>query len=310
MAVFLSRSLPSRERLRVAAGIALTHSVAIAVVFAARFAALGKLGGHPSTELFRAITGLPRTLGVIVIQLTWFRPFGAPPPNPWPYVVGFAVILAFVAAAAALIWAWPGPNHRRDPQPPGPAAALAAAATAITWLLGVAAVQASTGFVSPWHLLMPGLAMGLLVGAAAQQLGQWLRSGRIASVLGLAIVGIWIGWEASRSPLFLRYTHWHDASTAVEEYLERLTDRIDASADGGVISVFNPRMWIPADPSHVSMGRVPGLHVRSLPAWAALRFPDRRIEFRHRDLGNPSQEPEQGKLVVRLVHGWPRRSMR
>ena len=34
--------------------------------------------------------------------------------------------------------------------------------------------------------------------------------------------------------------------------------------------------------------------------WAALGFPDRHVEFRHRDLEGTSTEPNAGKLVVTL----------
>ena len=286
-------------RLRLASRLAAPHVLAVAVVFAARFAAIGGLGGHPTTSLFGAFSRLLSTLGALGATLSgvWSTAQGSP--SVW--LVGPITFLV-VFGALASVWVQlrrPGSFEESAGRAPSLALALG-----LVWLVGLAAVYSASGFVQPWHHLLPGAAAALAVGAVAQALTASLSSPRrIPAVVGLGCIALWATLTARYSPVFHDYGHWHRGGRAVEVYLQDLSLRIANQRPGDLVFVGLPPNWkhIGPNPSGARIANL--LSVYSLPAWAKLHFPERSIEFRHETLTSNSSDPDPEKVVVVVRRG-------
>lgn len=286
-------------RLRVALRLAAPHALAVAVVFAARIAAIGGLGGHPSTRLSGAFTRLGSTLGSTGVTLSgvWTTADGTPP----EWAIGSIAVLLGFAALASL---WILLRRQGSMDEAAGLGSLLAVGLGLAWLVGLASVYAASGFVQPWHHFLPGGAAALAVGAAAQALtsalaGQW----RISAAIGLSCIALWAALQARHSPIFHDYGHWNRGGAAVEEYLRGISLRIAGQRPGDVVSVGLPPNWKFADPNPSGATMATLLAVYSLPAWARLHFPDRSIEFRHETLASNSPEPDPDKIVVLVRRG-------
>lgn len=298
MTIFRRPRAGPGERVRAAASAALPHLVAIAVVFGARFAALGELGGHPTTNLAGAVTRLPWALGRMLIRISGLGPTQGSPGFWLSSGIGLAAALPLVALVVALLRG--EDSRRRGLASDGAARAeLSSAGVAACWLLGLAAIQGAVGMLQPWHLLVPCQAFVVGVAALAQRSTASLRQGaRPAAVIGLFLVAGWLGLAARDSPLLRTYTHWERASARLEEYLDGLARDIGASPDGTVLEVRLPPIRTPSDPNRIGAVFATAIQVYSLPSWARLRIPERRIVFRHKMLGDEGAEPVPGALVV------------
>lgn len=290
---------PAAIRLRRGLRLAAPHALAVAGVFAARFAALGELGGHSSTSVFGSFTRLGSTLGSLAVTLSGL--WSTADKNPSPWLLSSLALLLGVAALASL-WALLSAQGRNaGPERRGTSLALG---LGLAWLIGCAWIYAASGFVQPWHHLLPGAAAALAVGAAAQSLARG-RAGprRWAATIGLSCIALWASLQAHHSPIFHDYGHWHRGGEVVEAYLQGLSLRIAGQNPGDVISVGLPPNWKPAEANPSGARLATLLAVYSLPAWAKLHFPERSIEFRHEMLASNSAAPDPNKIVVLVRRG-------
>jgi hypothetical protein len=267
----------------------------VAVVFAARFLALGELGGHASTNLANVASDLPRYLGLTAVRVASpvalrFDEAG----NAASF--GLAAITAITLTLAAVRVVRAGNEATLDPSA---RAELTTGILGLLWILGLAAVYAVTGLLQPWHLFLPGLGLALAVGAVAQGLAR-PRTGsrRPAATAGLLLLLVWVLGIARFSPIFIGYGHWQRGAVVVRNYLEPLAQRIERAPDGSLIEVAPPQAVATADPSPVAAPAATLLNAYALPAWAELHFPDRRIEFRSLRAGEPLPAPEPGRLLI------------
>ncbi|MEE8167136.1 MAG: hypothetical protein V3T64_16340, partial [Myxococcota bacterium] len=92
------------ERIRFAGRVTAPHLAAVAFVFAARFAAIGGLGGHPSTDPSAIWIRLPKWLGSILVQITsaWAIPQGGITEG-WLYGVSAITLIALVGLCLFLV---------------------------------------------------------------------------------------------------------------------------------------------------------------------------------------------------------------
>ena len=297
LACYLGSAQARWKRYRRGALIALPHLLAVGVVFGARFLALGDLGGYPTTSPLGVVTRLPWALGACVLHLI---PLTRPPESRWVLdALGAAALVASAWIALPPLWKGCAPNRSTAPTTP----ARVTAATAACWLVLLAGIYGASGTLRPWHLFLPGMALALLLGATAQSLAESaLKQRRRAPALALLGLGLFIAGEASRSPLLRDYPQWRLGARAQARYLDALAGRISETADGEVIAASLPPMI--RKPAPDGFGEAATLlAIYSLPGWAELRFPDRRIVFRHRSLKSDAPDPEPGALVVR-VRGW------
>jgi len=305
LALLSGPAASARAQLGRAARTALPHFVAAALVFAARSAALGQLVGHDTPPLAHAITKLPWSTGLLSVRLSsLFENADVPIRTQWIPVLGatllWIVVLLWIIALVRRGTATSGGDAL-------PAATIPATAAtgllACTWITLVACVHGVNGFIQSWDLLIPGQAFALGLGALAEELHAGLRARpRPLTALGVGVLVVVIGLQARWSPLLHDYGHWKLGHVAVERYLADLARTIEAADDGEVVTVLAPPISRRAGRNTLGATRARLLHVYSLPSWAELRFPDQRVEFRHRRLGNPSSEPLQDGVVV-LVEG-------
>jgi hypothetical protein len=284
------------------------HLLAILLVFAARMAALGHLGGHGSVDLVGSISRLPWALGLMIGHLSSSMPVQlARQEGAWVHWVAIPSAIVALAVIARSIF---GPAHDDAPRPTHASQreCLLALALGAALLLAMAAIYGASGQIQVWNLLLPATALVIMIGGAAEGLARLYAGGaRIPALIGAALLSVPILLDARDSPIFRHYRHWERAGQAVQPYLERLSAKIEASSPGQTISIAQPPIWLHPDPNHMGLARITPLNIYSLPSWAALRHPQRRIEFRHDtlpaprpdEIGQPSDEPP---LIIRIRH--------
>lgn len=295
------------ERWRRAGLAALPHVTAVGIAFAARFAALGELGGHPSTRVLGMIDRLPFMLGTMVFRGGSLAPANGNLVAPALQWIATGGVLVALATASAPIW-------RRAPWPVGGAGegprARATVAVGLAWLLLVAAMHGITGLAQPWHLLAPGQALALTASGLAES--SWARirragaSGRAAAGLVLALLAAWVVWMGAWSPLFHPYTQWARATGIADDYLGSLRSGILGSRPGAEFVAPIPRYIIPADPSPAGTIVVPVLSVYSIAAWARLVIPERPVYVDHEIMTLVPRgrvPPEPGAVRIRFAAG-------
>lgn len=308
----LRATRPVRERLAGAVIATAPHALAVALVFAARLAVLGELGGHGTTSLQGGLTRLPQALGTVVIGLSSLVRTDAP--GLGPDRVAAVGLVALGAGIALVGWgATTGPGASSEDREArarrGPRVAIGLAAA---WILLLGVVYGINGFVQAWYLLQPGLALALLLGGVAQRATFTFREEprpssprRVVAAAALLVVTLAVAVQLRHSPLLHGFGHWSRGSLLLERYLDLVAERIEAAEDGELIGVPLPPIWIPTDANTTGSRQATLLHVYSLPSWAELRYPRRRIDFRHPRLGDSRAHPEAGKLVVRVEGAWP-----
>ena len=109
------------------------------------------------------------------------------------------------------------------------------------------------------------------------------------------------------SPLLVGFGHWEIGAQAVGRYLKQLTVRIGRAQIGQYIEVPAPPQIANALPSPIPTPWATLIHVYSLPAWAELSFPERRIEFQENSGPGTSPDPKPGVLVIGVRKGEPAR---
>jgi hypothetical protein len=282
-----------------AARVLLHHGVAIGLVFAARFAAIGGLGGHPGMEISAFLTRLPWWLGWIVTQIASAWPVSMNrDSSAWLYSVGAISLLSLIGLSLFLVRER-GVAHGIGRES---FSELATIAIAGTWIVMLAGIYAVTGLPRPWYLLLPMMGLALLLGAVVQGLARVCAVGsgasRKAAVVGLIGIALWAVLVARYSPLLIGFGHWDRGAQKAGQYLDELDLRIEQHSGDGYFEMRFPPQVVPGDPSPIKTDVATLVTVYSLPAWAELRFPGRSIEFRRLSHGEPAPSPKAGVLLI------------
>ena len=270
-----------------------THGAVLAAALLLRLQALGSLGGYPDSD----VTQLPglwlRTLAKTLLGV--FLPGGALP------AIGFVILALGVAALAARnafedtswagLLAWLGPRRLRI------------GAFAVLWILAFATLYAAAARLSPWYLLIVvcgaatgfGLVLDLAIvtlkGNTSGATGPTAAAIVLGGVLMLASFGI-------GSPLFRPLREFQQASHDSAAFLDNLEERIRQTPAGGRIDAGPyPRLTIGA-----GNRQVPVLVPHSLPGWARIVFPERRLVFVARN-ESPAESVAPDATVIVLGGG-------
>ncbi|MBW2417103.1 MAG: hypothetical protein JRH19_01075 [Deltaproteobacteria bacterium] len=299
LALFLLPEERFPRRSRFAARVALHHGVAVALVFAARFAAIGGLGGHPTTDPSEILTRLPLWLGLTVTQIASAWPVTAnADSSDWLYAVSAISLLSLTGLSLFVL------RQREVSRGIGPESLseLTTIAIAGIWIVLLAGIYAVTGLLRPWHLFLPMMGFALLVGAVVQRLIRIHEIGRGASrkatVAALAGIALWVALVARYSPLLIGFGHWDLGAQKVGPYLEELRLQIEQHPSGGYFEMPMPPQVAPGNPSPIKTDVATWVNAYSLPAWAELRFPGRSIEFRRLSRRAPAPRPEADVLLI------------
>ncbi len=294
--------LPERrllERLRFAIRVVLPHAIAIAGVFSLRYAAIGGLGGHETTDPTAILSRLPRWLGNIMVQILSFGPSG---PNGFS-IQELSLISAFMLSALVLLSFFllrrqqaaasrDRESHRE----------LTCFCIAGVWIVMLAGIYAVTGLLQPWYLFLPIMGLSLALGSAVQRCVRISRESsggrRAIAIASLAMITIWAGLVARYSPLVIGFGHWNHGAAQVGPYLQALTVRIELNSDGRYIEVAPPPLVGPGSPSPIVTPFATWIAIYSLPAWAQLQFPDREIEFQMLSDHEPPPAPDANVLRI------------
>ena len=299
LAIWLRPEGRFADRSRFAARVALHHGAAVALVFAARFGAIGGLGGHATTDPSAVATRLPLWLGSTVRQVASAWPVSSAADSSTSIHVVSAISLIAVIALSLFLFRRRevGRDIARESL-----AELTTIAVGGSWIVLLAGIYAVTGLLHPWYLFLPMIGFALLLGALVQRLARIRESGtrasRRAAVVGLAGIAVWAVLVARFSPLLIGFGHWNPGAEKVEAYLEELSTRIDQHPDGGYFEMRFPPQVIPGDPSPIRTDVATLVAFYSLPAWVELRFPGRPIELRRLARGEPPPGREEGVLLI------------
>lgn len=283
-------------RLRGALVAAAPHLLAVALVFGARFAALGELGGHAPTDPWAAPERLPWILGQFV---AWLMFVGETP--------GFdansagAIASGWLALGALLALGLPR-AFRRSPSSAGdPLVPLAIAAL---WILGYAAIAAASGIVvQVWHLVIPAIALCLGVGGAVEWARQSLATPGVrvaAGGLALLSLALWTAIAIGQSPLWSGAAHLEEAAEAHRRYTAHLENGLRSVGSEGVFLIPPPPKALPVPANRYGARHSTAIHLYSLPSWVELHWPERAIEipYLQRAPWPYSRPPRRIRVVV------------
>jgi hypothetical protein len=291
-------------RSRMAARVALHHGVAVALVFAARFGAIGGLGGHDTTDPAAILDRLPSSLGLTVTQIASAWPVTASRDSTgWLYSVSAITLISLIALSLFLLrQREPGRGLGRESL-----SELTTIAVAGTWIVMLAGIYAVTGLLHPWYLFLPMLGFALGVGAVVQRLTRVnefaLGGKRMATRVGLVGITLWLVLVARHSPLVVGFGHWDLGAEKVGLYLEELSLRIEQHPSGRYFEMPFPPQVVPGNPSPITTRVATLVAPYSLPAWAELQFPERSIEFRRLGRREPTPSPEADVLLIGIREG-------
>jgi hypothetical protein len=277
---------------------AMPHAVAIGGVFVARFAAIGGLGGHGTTDLMGSVTRITGSLSAIVQRLSHLQIYQRQlHEGPGAQAIGAVIVVLGIAA----LWALARRPGEGDASRRSRASSLAL--VSLPWIVGLGGIYGTVGVMQPWYLLLPAQALCLLAGAGAQLAWEDLRDGRRGRALAAAApLAIWLGFSVAWSPLARPVTHWQRTAVALSRYEADLFMHIVHAKNGSVLYGRKPPRLIAADDSPVSSIPATGMNAYSLPSWLELHFPERRIEVvveEANELGRSQPRPiADGVLVV------------
>jgi len=281
----------ARERLRAALCASALPALAFAAVLAARFAALGGLGGHPESSLalaaLRGLAQLPTSLRALVEP----QPLFAAP--AW----SLAAFLALAgAAAAALARAARGaPRYPGAPAPRRVLALLAVWTAGLVALTGASGVQASwygVPFLPPWALVL-----GLLADAALSAARAGLRARAIA--VGVACAAL-LASALRFSVLFHDYPEWRRVSGAQREFLARLAPALASAAPGAVLLAEGLPLGEAKPLEEVGIRSALGISDYGVAAWAELQLPAQPVRVVLRT-GPAPPAPAPGVVTVDAI---------
>lgn len=284
LALVYAEERPERNRWRHAAATVAPHFVAIALLLAARFLALGGLGGHTTVDPMGFVTHALPNLGRELLSLgriSGIRQFY------FSYVGGTALALGLFVGLRAVL-------RSGDPSESS-AAPRNMALVGLAWLAVAGSIYGASGHMRQWYLFIPSIGFALLIGAAVEWLRIQLstRSGvlRGAAVAALVLILLSAVRMGSASPLIKGNRHLLRGTLRADGYLRFLEKRIARAKPGATLRVRPPPGFV-AYPG----GKRSVLASYSVQAWADLTL-DTPVRARY--LREPST-PEDSRSVVVL----------
>lgn len=300
LAVYLySEASGRRARLVHAGRAAIAYAVPIAALLGLRLWVLGGLGGPA------ALPPGYEGPGTFELSATLFDrllvPQSATSGSAW-----LGALALFAGLGVAKSWFLGGRSKAGGPAPAAPLAARQGLLLAVAWSLIVGALYGVSRSIEQWYLFLPVVGLSLLIGSGAQLLLlQWRRGGPLvrASAVGATLLLLaFCGFQLRYTPLVHRYTEWARATTASDEFFEKLARRIERAAPGASVNAPPIPVWVPPAPTGPAVRGGAVLEDYSVQAWCELRFPDRRL----RVLKAPPRTPLlAGESAVLLLRPYP-----
>ncbi len=253
-----------RERAAAALRAAALPAAGMAMLLAARVAALGGLGGHPESALaagvLRGLLQLPDYARSLLLPQPLF---GSPPLD---LAAGLALA---VGAAAGLALATRSGAARADAAPPRRVLALVglwlALLLALSGVSGVRAAWYAAPFLPPYALGLGLLASGALAAARARR--------RLAALVPGVVAALLLGTHLRYSALGHDYPEWRTASAQARDFLARLRDAVAAAPPGTTIAVPGLPLGEAKPIGEVGIRSALGMSDYSVQAWAELALP-------------------------------------
>jgi hypothetical protein len=178
-----------------------------------------------------------------------------------------------------------------------------------SWLVAVSAIYAGLGVLRPWYLLIPVAALSILLGIAVDGLwtARWNSAlARVTPWVGTCAMGALIVLLTLQSPLSGGRPEWETVTTLENAYLADLKQRIAEAPDGSLLKASNALLRTRTVPgASVDVAAIALAHY-SLPAWAELVLPERRLRFVTTRNPVKEQTPAADEVVIVIELPKPR----
>ena len=257
-----------RERIAASLRASALPAAAFAIVLAARFAALGALGGHPESSLargaLRGLAELPTSLRSLVEPQPLFAAAARSE-------LAFLALLGVALAGLAVVARAPSPRALA-PAPGRVLAVLAVWTAALLALTGASGLEASwygVPFLPPYALAVGLLADGALAAARARHRGA-------AILVGVAALAL-LASALRYSGLLHAYPEWRSVSDAQRDFLARLERALPGAAPGTTLVVEGLPLGEAKPLEQVGIRSALGISDYGVQAWAELRFPEQPV---------------------------------
>ncbi len=258
-------------------------AIALLAVVAARAHVLGGLGG----PTHKGVGFNPSVAGAIMHSALWPQATGEPNGFTlalWCALLALAVFLLVSANRAC-----------------GNCPLRIAGATGLLWSLAMSTAHAVPGAYQPWYSYQAAFGFALALGALLCAGWRLLKDRRVLEhplLAGAAALGLIVALNGARfAPLVRDDATWRSADRRMRHFLQKLEQRIERAPDGTRLSVGSMPTQIKPRSDGIGVGGAGILTVRSLQAWAELRFPERRILVDH--FRPPERaEPDQVLVVI------------
>ncbi len=239
--------------------VGIVHGVFVLLLLAARISVLGGLGGPGEAPGMAAGPSSMELTTVLFGRL--FVPQNV---VAWgPLVPAFAVALA-----ASVLFACVYSKRGRS-----------ALAVAGAWMGVVGLLYGISRSIEQWYLFLPVIGLALAVGASVDILEGLLLERRklFAAVIGIPLAGF-VLCQTRYSPLLHDYPEWNLATSASDEFLEKLSRRVDRSAPGAQVNAPPIPLWYPPPVEGPGLRGGAVLEDYSVQAWLELTYPGRRFQ--------------------------------
>ncbi|MFC1573158.1 hypothetical protein ACFL6M_06120 [Candidatus Eisenbacteria bacterium] len=286
-------------RLRHAVKALLPHIAALALALAVRFAVLGGMGGHASTQTSGAITRLPEHAARLCKLLLFPQPGVGTESRGW---LGWLLLLALLAGGIATLYfarrhaaaGSTGSTNRGHP--------IRGATLALAWLAVIGVTYAIAGEIEPWYLLLGVGGISLLAGLLAHVLIRAVRFGReparlIASLSLLILIVLGIS-QARYSPIVHNYDEWERGTRVGDNFLAEIKSAVESAPNGSVVQA--PPVPTRLRPSRQGP-RIWGVAILtdySVQAWAELTMPNRRVRVSRGGSQSPTAAPDEVVVLI------------
>ena len=284
-----------------AARATLPHFAAGLIVFSARLAVLGEIGGYNH--------GGQHERWAVPWQI--FVSLFSPPAS-----VGGVVSMICIAAAFLALLALALQGRRQRDVFRGRPDAFRLLLLGACWLaLSLLLLLSTGGRLGWWYSFMPLLGLSLMVGAVGARLLEMIEqstSTRRRLFAALGSTGMLVGCLvlAANSPLIRAHPRLHAGSTEQREFLSEVSERLSQSNPSGRVTAPRLPTMVPSRSGRESA--IGLLAPYSVQAWADLLFPDKGVQvlFLVRGEGPSAQgrppTPQKLELIIARALQRPR----
>ena len=250
-----------------AARATLPHVAASLMVFVARLAVLGDIGGYDDGGRH----GRWAVPWKVLVSL--FDP---------PASTGGMVSMICIVAAFAALLALSVQGHRQSEVPPEQTGVFRLLLLGACWLaLSLLLLLSTKGRLGWWYSFTPLLGLSLMVGAVGSRLLEIVErpmSMRRRLVAAMGSAGILVGCLvlAANSPLIRAHPRLHAGSAEQREFLSELSKRLSRSSSEARVTAPRLPTMVPSETGRESA--IGLLAPYSVQAWVDLVFPDDSIQ--------------------------------